>query len=136
MDLLHILYIPAGTTSTICQSYSPGKAVLVENGNKHNNITSAFRSRCSHVFQQKCRFIQVIYFCTDTPLFEHSICHCNLHIPRRTAINNSKTEIAALSITQDTQGPKIYFSHNIESCLFRFNFLKLNWQISLSNTQS
>lgn len=66
-------------------------------GDKHSAVTSHlmewFESVGSHVFQEKCGLMQLIYFCRATPLlalFEHSVCLYNLQIPRRAATNNAE----------------------------------------------
>ena len=57
-------------------------------GNKHGAVTShlteCFESVGSHVFQEKCGLVQLIYFSSAARLFvlpEHDICHDDLQIP-------------------------------------------------------
>lgn len=73
-------------------------------GNKHSTVTShlteCFESVGSHVFQEKCGLVQLIYFSSAARLFvlpEHDICHDNLQSPKERRGKQRRDVTAALS---------------------------------------
>lgn len=73
-------------------------------GNKHSAVTShlteCFESVGSHVFQEKCGLVQLIYFSSAARLFalpEHDICHDNLQTPKERCGKQRRDVTAALS---------------------------------------